>query len=489
MLLIPVTGKISWRNPPAVTLCLIIINILVYFLLQGQDYRLYEQAAAYYFDSGLAEIEMPHYIDFRRPEGVPADTPPEALPIETQYRLYSEMSQDAEFIEKLHGGDVISPEQDGFDAWQDMRKKYETIRSHIVALNYGFRPAFPSVASAFTYMFLHGGFGHLFGNMIFLWILGCLLEMGFGRRFVAGAYVATGITAVGLFWLTNLDSAAPLIGASGSIAGLMGAFALLFGKARVKVFYSLGFYFNYVRFPAVALFPLWIGNEFFQLFFTGPRHVAYVAHIGGLIGGALIGFGFQHFGGARSAVDFDDDADDRAAPLIEKALQRIGVLDMEGGRRSLEAALEIDPQHCEALGHLFNIEKIDPTAKQFHLIAARLLDCLCNDPQQYGKVWETYEEYRRLSSPPRLTPNLYLRLSKVFCNLGRLESAERILVGLLKKKRDTQGLPEGLLHFANTCKASGAPEKQQEYLRLIRKAYPEAPEGAIADNLLKVEII
>ena len=88
-----------------------------------------------------------------------------------------------------------------------------------------------------TYMFLHGSVGHLFGNMVFLWIVGCMLEMGLGRVKYVGLYIIGGLMAVWGYWLVYMDSTMPLVGASGSIAGLMGAYAVLFKKKKVKIFY------------------------------------------------------------------------------------------------------------------------------------------------------------------------------------------------------------------------------------------------------------
>ena len=120
------------------------------------------------------------------------------------------------------------------------------MRSQLTSLQYGFIPNQKSLLTSFTYMFMHGSTGHLLGNMIFLWIVGCMLEMGLGRLQYTVLYIIGGLFAVWLFWLIYMNSTIPLVGASGAIAGLMGAFAMLFGKRRVKIFFSLGFYFNYL---------------------------------------------------------------------------------------------------------------------------------------------------------------------------------------------------------------------------------------------------
>ena len=180
-----------------------------------------------------------------------------------------EMERDFAFQKKLNNDEIILPSDPQYADWKVLKTEYEHQRSQLISLRYGFRPAYKSFLTAFTYMFLHGSAGHLFGNMVFLWIVGCMLEMGLGRLLYGGLYICGGLIAAGIFWLIYMNSTMPVVGASGAIAGLMGAFAVLFGRKRVKIFYSLGFYFNYLKIPAIILLPVWIGNEFFQLFFGG----------------------------------------------------------------------------------------------------------------------------------------------------------------------------------------------------------------------------
>ncbi len=485
MLLIPITGKISWRNPPIVTIAFILINVLVFFIFQYNDDRYQYEAGIDYFDSGLSEIEIPIYLKTNRPQFLPADLKLEEMNKEALFRTYIAMEQDFQFQERIRNRSLLPRDNPGFAEWNDLRKHYESILSRIVSLNYGFRPAYQSLVTVFTYMFLHGGFGHLLGNMVFLWLVGCLLEMGCGRLFCMISYLVTGIASALFFWLFNMDSIIPLVGASGSISGLMGAFAVMFGKNRVKIFYSLGFYFNYIAFPAIMLFPVWVGNELVQLLFGAESHVAYLAHLGGLLSGGLLGFANRKLFGDSVVSLVKEDPAAEILPIMEKALQRVGVLDMEGGRKLLEEVLQKDPHNCEALVHLFNIDKLDPQGQRFHLSAKRLMTRLCLNKKDHGKVWDMYQEYTRLAKPPKLSPEIYVRLSSVFAGLGKLENAEQIMAMLLKKKPDLQGIPAGLMHIAAACRSRGDKEKWKRYLQLLCKQYQTAPEAAIAADLIR----
>jgi len=164
--------------------------------------------------------------------------------------------------------------------------------------------------------------------------------MGSGRIFYFLTYILTGLGAVGLFWVANMQSNVPLVGASGAIAGLMGAFTVLYGWKKIRIFFSVGFFFNYFRIRAFLLFPVWVGTEVYQLAFSDVRYVAYLAHLGGLLSGALLGMINKRYLGFYDEDAVEPEPEYEVSPLIEKALGHIGELDMEKGAALLQEVLE-----------------------------------------------------------------------------------------------------------------------------------------------------
>ena len=486
MLIIPLTEKISWRNPPIVTIAIIILNCLVYFVLQSGDNQKHYETSEFYFTSGLARMEVPRYMAFREGRLQDSADPSAADSIDedTLIRNYLAMERDSKFLDRLRNDEIITPASTQYENWKNLRTEYDYRRSQIVSVRYGFRPAYKTVLTGFTYMFLHGGSGHLFGNMVFLWIVGCMLEMGLGRLKYFGLYIVGGLLAVWSYWLVYMDSAMPLVGASGAIAGLMGAYAVLFNMKKVKIFYSLGFYFNYLKIPAIILLPVWIGNEFYQLFFGGDSHVAYAAHIGGLAGGALFGFACKKF-----SLGFNEDVirqapPDEISPLIEKALKHIAELDMVTGRLVLQQALAKDPENIDALTHLFHVDKLDPESPQYHDTAKKLLFQLSRSYHTYEKAHHFYLEYLRHTGHPRLSPQLYVQLSAVFAATGRVEDAVKILTLLLKKVPQSPGIPGAMLKLAKAYRQNGMATKGEKCLRLICHRYPDSSEARVARESL-----
>lgn len=162
--------------------------------------------------------------------------------------------------------------------------------------SYALRPdevtAGTDLITLITSMFLHGGWMHLLGNMLFLYIYGDNLESRLGHIGYLIFYLVTGLAASGLQIATNPDSAIFNLGASGAIAGVMGGYILLYPKAKIDVLIFLGFIFSRRTLPAWMLLGYWFGLQIFSGIGSlgGPDTggVAFWAHAGGFIAGALL---------------------------------------------------------------------------------------------------------------------------------------------------------------------------------------------------------
>ncbi|KPK40808.1 MAG: hypothetical protein AMJ69_00960 [Gammaproteobacteria bacterium SG8_47] len=147
----------------------------------------------------------------------------------------------------------------------------------------------PAELSVLTSMFLHGGWGHLLGNMLYLWIFGNNVEDAMGHvRFVL-FYVLCGVAAVFAQALPNPESTIPMIGASGAISGVLGAYLLLYPHARVLVVIPLGFIFHTVRLKAGWVLGFWFVLQLINSLFAGEGPgVAWYAHLGGFVAGVML---------------------------------------------------------------------------------------------------------------------------------------------------------------------------------------------------------
>jgi membrane associated rhomboid family serine protease len=146
-----------------------------------------------------------------------------------------------------------------------------------------------------TSMFLHGGWGHLLGNMWFLWIFGNNVEDSMGHvRFVI-FYLMCGLGAAALQVAADPGSSLPMVGASGAIGGVMGAYVVLYPRVNVHVLVILGFYITTIAVPAIFMLGLWFVMQLFGGWFSSIEQggTAFWAHVGGFAAGALLIFVFR----------------------------------------------------------------------------------------------------------------------------------------------------------------------------------------------------
>jgi membrane associated rhomboid family serine protease len=154
------------------------------------------------------------------------------------------------------------------------------------AARHGLVPADPAVGDAFSSMFLHTGLLHLIGNLLFLWWFGPNVEDALGRGRFLAFYVVGGLVAAGAQIAIDPSSTAPLVGASGAIAAVMGAYLRLYPWARVFTLVCCLFFFTVVAIPVAVLLVGWIGLQI-GLALLDPASVAYAAHIAGFAFGLL----------------------------------------------------------------------------------------------------------------------------------------------------------------------------------------------------------
>jgi membrane associated rhomboid family serine protease len=163
----------------------------------------------------------------------------------------------------------------------------------------------PAVVTMFTSMFIHGGFLHIAGNMLYLWIFGNNIEDSTGRlRFII-FYLLCGLIAAYAHAYMNRYSVTPMIGASGAISGVLGAYLLLYPRARVVTLVFFGFYIRAIEVPAMVILGFWFLLQFLNAFLSSGSTggVAWYAHVAGFVAGILLIGVFKRkavpFGGRR----------------------------------------------------------------------------------------------------------------------------------------------------------------------------------------------
>jgi membrane associated rhomboid family serine protease len=150
-------------------------------------------------------------------------------------------------------------------------------------------PLLPASATLFTSMFLHGGFFHIAGNMLYLWIFGNNVEDATGRTRFILFYLLCGCCAAYVHAIMNSSSLTPMVGASGAVSGVLAAYLLLYPRAKVVTLVFFGFYVRAIEVPAMIVLGFWFVLQVLSaLISNGAGGVAWYAHIAGFAAGMLL---------------------------------------------------------------------------------------------------------------------------------------------------------------------------------------------------------
>jgi membrane associated rhomboid family serine protease len=193
----------------------------------------------------------------------------------------------------------------GDAALERLFEDWALVPAHLTAALGGSAGSLPAVlATIVTSMFLHGGWIHLIGNMLYLWIFGNNVEDRLGRLGFLRFYVLGGFAAAFTQVLIDPRSTTPVVGASGAIAAVLGVYVVLYPRARVLSLVFLGFFYQLLQVPAVIVLGFWFVLQLIDgLASLGVSHstggVALFEHIGGFVVGVAIGLFVRGAGGHR----------------------------------------------------------------------------------------------------------------------------------------------------------------------------------------------
>lgn len=299
MILLPIGHeRQTVQRLPWVTFSLIGICVLAYFLtiaFSHADPEAFQQKLAEFFEFYTQHI----YLE------LPPDMEQYLTPQHKQ--LLDTMKEGVD--RSTLNADEVDEEQQQLDR---MAQEIAAIRNADPLRKWGFVPNDPHFVNMITCLFLHEGFWHLFGNILFLFLAGCAIEDLWGRPLYLGFYLLGGMAATIAHYLKFSESAVPIIGASGAIAAIMGAFLVRLATTRIRFFYVFFFFTiktGTFEAPAFIMLPLWFVQQMLYAALTDESAgTAFWAHVGGFVFGVV-------FGVAMNALRIEEKY---IAPSIEK---------------------------------------------------------------------------------------------------------------------------------------------------------------------------
>src|SRR5580700_8854184 len=300
---------------------------------------------------------------------------------------------------------------DSEDLQQEMDslgESYAQMNSASILSNYAFIPAHPTLVGMIAANFLHGGWLHLIGNMWFLWLAGAVLEDTWGRLIYPAFYLIAGVLAFQVHAMFNAGSFTPTIGASGAIAGLMGAFLVRFPTTKIEMGYLL--FYRFVRFKMAAywLLPLWLLSEvFYGSAFGQSSGVAHWAHVGGFAFGAIIAIAIQKSGLEQMAEKgIQEKISWVSHPLLAEASEQVEKGELDQAAANLRKLVLEKPDSIDAYRMLQRIYwQIGDNPAQLDALTKLLaLEIKAND--QEGAL-ETCKNFRNVGGQ-KLPASLWL---------------------------------------------------------------------------------
>ena len=430
-----------------------------------------------------ARIWAKHAESYLRQHPLPAGPQPKtAREMIAQMRRLKVVQR--QFWADFEAGRIVPTTDPDFIALQETKRERDESAG---VLGFGYRPG-GRLHTLVTYAFIHGGWLHLIGNMIFLWLCGCNLEDRWGRVVWLLVYLG-GACASALFWSRlNPRAAMPLVGASGAIAAGMGAFLVVHGGAQIRMLYILVYTRLLVgtfTMRAYWALPFWFVQQALGMWTEGYTAVAYSAHVGGFAVGLVVALLMKVSGGDRrlhaaseaKATIFSQH------PLYLEALTQLERGDRATAEATLERVLREQPDHVDAALELFRLS-LDKGALPAARAASRAL-ALCKRAGDLPSAQALYVELRARQPEAPLDDRSLFFLAQAFEKKDPTVAAA-IYEQLYSLHPDSSIAPKAMLSCAQLHRQKlSASDRSQQILSLVLERYPGTPFAEVAAELLR----
>ena len=400
------------RRWPVITLGLIVLNFLI-FLGTHRTMEIQEAPltsvkmhililAARHPDLTISSKAQQFVADFQ------ADDPADWAEMQTPgYKAIDDW--DAQ-VRNVDDREQLQTEMDSIAA------EYANLTASSIAERFAFIPAHPRPIAYLSSTFLHGGWLHLIGNMWFLWLAGFVLEDAWGRPLYLAFYLTAGIAATQFDAWANPGSVAVSYGASGAVAGLMGAFLVRFPKLKIRLVWFFGswlsgFWGLWVQ--AYWLLPLWLGMEIYYGKLSGQGDgIAHWAHVGGFIFGALAALALRYSGLEHKATkSIEEKISWSAAPEINQASDLVENRKFAQAGVILNKYLAEEPNSLGAWSLLRIVHWRNNDIPACREATAKVCE-LNLRAGMYEAAWDDYEEFRNLGGG-NMPPAVWLEICRV----------------------------------------------------------------------------
>ena len=378
------------RRWPIITFTLIGLNLLVFLLTNGPIQQQHQQRAQVRIQILVLAATHPELHLSSEANAFVESVKKQMGDQWDKAAAYERTSTSTHSNPSFETDDPVQLQQE----MDSLCEAFEAQQNNDILDKYAFVPAHTRLISYLCANFLHSGWLHLIGNMWFLWLAGFILEDNWGRLIYSVFYLVAGAAALQFYGWCAPGSYVPLVGASGAVAALMGAFLIRFPKMKIEMaLFGLIFRFRF-KAPAYALLPLWVGMEFlYGSVFGAASPVAHWAHVGGFVFGMAGAYVIMRTGLEQKASDaIESKIGWSADPDIVRATEALEKSHFDEAANILQNHLKLKPSSTDALEMLQQVQwrRNDIPA---YLQATAQLCQLHLKAQNSEAAWREYEAY------------------------------------------------------------------------------------------------
>jgi membrane associated rhomboid family serine protease len=337
----------------------------------------------------------------------------------------------------------------------------------------GFVPADPDPIRLVTSMFVHVGWLHLIGNMLFFFATGPFLEDVYGRVLFSVLYFLSGLAAIGAHVWQNPGSAAPIVGASGAIAGVLGAFLVRFARSKIRFLWlpiPVFFWWRFrVLIPAFLFLPLWFLEQFWLATSTNEAGgVALWAHVGGFAFGVAFGLAVWATGIEKRLIhpSIESQIGWAQNQNLVLAIEAATRGNLEEARRETDRVLQEDPTNLDARRYAYEVALDARNWRDLAAQATRLLELYLQHGET-GLARDLIEEATRLAKE-ELPARFLLRAGDFLSRQGDADSAFQLYGRLIKAHWADPAALRALFQAADLHRRAGRLEEARQALDQAR---------------------
>lgn len=489
MIIVPTEKRFDWKHTPVVLIAIVLINTCIFFLYQSDDSKKIHTAMVMYQENDFFKQEWPLFQQY-----LTHINDPSLSEYESDYRdndiasLSYTMISRKDFYTYLKSDAFELIGYYSVDQWAGPRLTIHDQMMSVSYLAYGLQVPNFNLVHLITHQFLHGGLMHLLGNMVFLIICGFAVEAAIGHWRFLLFYIVSGAFGGLIYTLFQNGSYSTLVGASGSISGVMAMYLGIFRFKKIEFFYWFFVFVGYIRIPALLIFPFYVGKEIYSFYYSEGSNIAFMAHAGGFVAGALLVTALffinrdmlneEYIDGDQSEDEQNLGADRQELADIYRHLENYS---LTLASQSLELLIKKNGRQFDLLLLRFKIcllLKSKLSTKAFEIVASTPANNI-KEARQLHKAWI---DNKNITQGIRVKSKI--SLASTFIDYDMPEGVEKIISEL---HLDNEGLNESIHKELNHIRAlhtlsaklsiyygaRGNKIKSQKYLKIAQNTQAE----------------